>query len=243
MSGGNDRRIDSSIDTSIASSIASSIDTVVLDIDGTLVDSNYQHTLAWTRAFAAYDFTVPAWRIHRAIGMGGDRLVPRLIGEAEDDRIGDDVRGRWKEEVDAILDEITLLPHAADFLEDMGRRDLRVVLASSGKPEHVEHSLELLRKQVDVDAVIDELSSSGDAASKPAPDLIDKAVDDAGGSNGLVIGDSVWDAEAARRASMPMVGVLTGGFGEAELTDAGAAVVFENLGSLLEAFDEVVGTV
>lgn len=215
------------------------IDTIVLDIDGTLVDSNYQHALAWARAFRRCDHVVPLWRIHRCIGMGGDRLVPSLVGEEVDREQGDQIRSAWAEEANRILDEIEPLAGAAELLEELDRRPVKVVLASSGKPEHTEHSLRLLGVTGD-GADVDNVETAGDAATKPAPDLLDKAVESVDGHASVVVGDSVWDAEASRRHGAPMVGLLTGGFGRDELTAAGAVRVFEDAGELLAHLDELV---
>src|SRR3954471_6680624 len=117
----------------------------VLDVDGTLVDTNYQHALAWYRAFRALGETYPVWRIHRLIGMGGDRLVAALGGEEVEERIGDEVRDRWVDEFDRLIDEIAPLPGARELLQELRRRGHRVVLASSGKPQHVDYFLDLLK--------------------------------------------------------------------------------------------------
>ena len=108
------------------------IDTVVLDIDGTLVDSNYHHTIAWGRAFRRLGHVVPHWRIHRCIGMGGDRLVPSLVGDEVDRELGDEMRDTWASEVQRILYEIEPLECAPELLEELDRRPVKVVLASSG---------------------------------------------------------------------------------------------------------------
>lgn len=213
------------------------IDTVVLDVDGTLVDSNYHHTLAWARAFAASGYDVPLWRIHRSIGMGSDRLVPRLIGEEAADQVGDAVTQAWEEEFARLLPEIRPLPHASDLLERLDARGVTVVLASSGKPEHTQHFIELL----DAGDRIDDVARGGDRTdSKPAPDLIEKAVAEAGGDSPMVVGDSVWDAEAGTRAGALTVALLTGGSGAAELEAAGADTVCENIAALLEVLDDLL---
>ncbi|HEY6933291.1 MAG TPA: HAD family hydrolase [Marmoricola sp.] len=212
------------------------VDTVVLDVDGTLVDSNYHHTVAWGRAFREHGHVVPLWRIHRCIGMGGDRLVPTLVGEEVDREQGDAIRDSWKKAVDAILDEIQPLDGARELLQELDRRPVKVVLATSGKPEHTEHSLELLRPK----GAVDNVESSGDAATKPAPDLLDKAVGSVDGKASVVIGDSVWDTEASKRHGAPMVALLTGGFGREELAAAGAVRVFDDVADLLEHLDELV---
>jgi HAD superfamily hydrolase (TIGR01549 family) len=211
-------------------------DTVVLDVDGTLVDSNYHHTLAWARAFAASGYDVPLWRIHRSIGMGGERLVPRLIGDSADRQVGQQVRDRWVEEFDALLDEVKPLPHARDLLAALRQRPVKVVLASSGKPRHTRRWVELLGARDDVDDV----TSGGDVDTKPDPELIDKAVEDVDGGTALVVGDSVWDAEAAGRRGARMVGLLTGGFGRAELEQAGASTVCENIAELVDRLDDLL---
>ena len=211
------------------------LDTVVLDIDGTLVDSNYQHALAWARAFAAAGRDVAVWRVHRAIGMGGDRLVPHLIGEEGEAELGDRIRKLWEREVDRLLDETTLLPHARDLLDRLDEARVKVVLASSGKPEHVRRALDLLGERDESASAIDHVASSGDAATKPAPDLIDKALAEVGGAEAVVIGDSVWDAQAAKRAGTRMIGVRTGGFGADELREAGADLVVDDLAGVIEA--------
>jgi len=212
------------------------IDTVVLDVDGTLVDSNYHHTIAWARGFAAEGYDVPLWRIHRSIGMGGDRLVARLIGEAAAQQAGDRVHAIWEREFDRLLPEVRPLPYARDLLEQLHDRPVTLVLASSGKPQHTERFVEMLGAA----DLIDEVSTAGDAATKPAPDLIEKAIADAGGRAALVLGDSVWDAQAAVRAGALMVGLLTGGSGRDELLGAGASRVHETIAELLESLDDAL---
>jgi phosphoglycolate phosphatase-like HAD superfamily hydrolase len=214
-------------------------DTVVLDVDGTLVDSNYHHTLAWARAFRASGYDVPLWRIHRSIGMGGDRLVPRLIGETADQQVGEQVRERWEMEIEPLLPEVIPLPHARELLEELGRRRVKVVLASSGKPEHTRRWIEMLDAD-EPEREVDDVTTAGDAETKPDPELIDKAVDAVDGDTALVVGDSVWDAEAARRRGARMVGLLTGGFGRDELEEAGATVVCENIAELVERLDDLL---
>jgi HAD superfamily hydrolase (TIGR01549 family) len=212
-------------------------DTVVLDVDGTLVDSNYHHTRAWQRAFAQVGLLVPAERIHRAIGMGGERLVPHVTDQTVEDACGDRIRSTWKDEVDAVLAEIPALTGAEDLLDALRARGLKVVLATSGKPEHTEHSMTVL----DARDRIDHLATSADVdASKPAPDLLTTALRAVDGTAAVMIGDTVWDAAAAGRAGMRMIGVLSGGIGRAELTSAGAEQVYNGPGHLAEHLDEVL---
>ena len=204
----------------------------VLDVDGTLVDSNYQHALAWYRALRSLGETFPIWRIHRLIGMGGDQLVGALGGDDVEERIGDEARERWVEEVDKIIDEIAPLPGARDLLVAIKERGHRLVLASSGKPQHVDHFVDLLGGRDLADAI----TSSEDAeASKPEPDLLEVALEKLGvapDADSVMIGDSVWDVEAAKKAGMPTVVVRSGGFGDDELTDAGAVGIYDTPGDL-----------
>ncbi len=210
----------------------------VLDVDGTLVDSNYQHALAWYRAFRSLGETFPVWRIHRLIGMGGDKLVAALGGDDVERRIGDAARERWVEEVDQLIDEITPLPGARDLLLAVKERGHRVVLASSGKPQHVEAFVDLL----DARDVADAVTSSEDAeATKPEPDLLHVALQKLGAAPdapAVVVGDSVWDVEAAKRAGMPAIVVRSGGFGDDELRDAGAIALYDTPGDLVAALDD-----
>jgi HAD superfamily hydrolase (TIGR01509 family) len=201
----------------------------VLDIDGTLVDTNYHHAIAWFRAFQQHDVTLPLWRIHRHIGMGGDQLVAALAGEAFDAEQGDDVRSAEKALYMALIHEVRPLEGARELVDDLKRAGHAVVLASSAKPDEVEHYLDLL----DVRELADGWTDSGDVErTKPEPDLVAAAVEKAGGGGAVMLGDSTWDCEAAKRAGLETVAVLTGGFSEAELLEAGASCVFHSLTDL-----------
>ncbi|WP_367138076.1 HAD family hydrolase [Saccharothrix sp. HUAS TT1] len=203
--------------------------TLVLDVDGTLVDTNYHHAVAWFRAFRRFDITVPTWRLHRAIGMGGDKLVAAVAGDHAEREHGDDLRAAWEAEFEPMLAEVRPLEGAHRLVSAALEQDFAVVLASSGKRKHVDHYLEL------IDAVDTPSTSSDDVEeSKPAPDLVETALRqvDRDGGRAVVIGDSVWDCEAAQRAGLPVVCLRTGGFGEAELRDAGASAVYEELDQL-----------
>ena len=202
----------------------------ILDIDGTLVDTNYHHAIAWYRAFLQSGVTLPLWRIHRHIGMGGDQLVAALAGEELDAEHGDDVRTAEKVLYMALIHEVRPFADARPLLEDLDRRGHPIVLASSAKPDEVEHYLDLL----DARELADGWTHSGDVErTKPEPDLVVAAVEKAGGGPAVMVGDSTWDCEAAKRAGLPTVAVLTGGFSEAELRDAGAECVFPSLSELL----------
>jgi HAD superfamily hydrolase (TIGR01509 family) len=207
----------------------------ILDVDGTLVDTNYQHALAWYRALRQHGVTLALWEIHRRIGMGGDQLVTSLVGEGFEERYGEDVRAAEKALYLSMLPEVQPLPGARDLLESLHARGHTIVLASSAKPDELQHYVELL----DAHSLVDGWTDSGDVSStKPEPDLIDVAVEKAGGGEAVMIGDSTWDCEAAKRAGLETIGVLTGGFSEQELTDAGAVAVFRSLPSLNEHLDD-----
>jgi HAD superfamily hydrolase (TIGR01549 family) len=211
----------------------------VVDVDGTLVDTNYQHALAWYRAFRSLDETFPLWRIHRHIGMGGDQLVAALGGEDVERRIGDRARHRWVEEVDPLMQEIAVLPGARELLVALRERGHRVVLASSGKPHHVDLYLDML----DGRDVAEAWTTSEDVeATKPAPDLLRVALETLGeptDAPSVVIGDSVYDVEAAANAGMPAVVVRSGGFGDDELRTAGAVALFDTPADLRAALGDL----
>ena len=201
----------------------------ILDIDGTLVDSNYQHTIAWYRAFRQHDHVLPIWRIHRHIGMGGDQLVASLCGDAVEENEGDDIRATETVLYMELIHEVAPLEGARALIEDLKRAGREVVLASSAKPDEVEHYLDLL----DARGLADAWTSSGDVeATKPEPDLVEAALERIGGGPAVMIGDSIWDCEAAKRAGVETVAVLTGGFSDQELRDAGAVAVFHSIEEL-----------
>ena len=206
----------------------------ILDVDGTLVDTNYHHAVAWYRAFRQYDEVLPLWRIHRHMGMGGDQLVEALAGAGFEREHGDDVRGAEKALYTALIEEVRPLPRARELIERLKERGHRVVLSSSAKAEEVDHYLDLL----DARELADDWTTSADVeATKPQPDLVEVAVEKAGADSAVMVGDSTWDCIAARRAGLQTIGVLTGGFSIEELREEGAACVFEDLGGLLEELE------
>jgi HAD superfamily hydrolase (TIGR01509 family) len=207
----------------------------IIDVDGTLVDTNYQHALAWFRAFRQHGITLPLWQIHRHIGMGGDQLVASMVGEGFDAEHGDDVRAAERALYLSLMPEVQPLHGARDLLETLRSRGHAIVLASSAKPDELEHYLQLL----DAHSLADGWTDSGDVErTKPEPDLVTAAVEKAGGGRAVMIGDSTWDCEAAGNAGLKTIGVLTGGFSEAELRDAGAAAVFRSLPELAEGLGD-----
>ena len=204
---------------------------VILDIDGTLVDSNYQHAIAWQRAFHECGHDVAAWRIHRCVGMGGDQIVKTLLGDDVEEREGDAIRDAESDAYAELMPEVQPFEGAHDLIGKLKDEGFRVVLASSAKDDEVDHYVELL----EAEDLYDGRTSAGDVeATKPEPELIEVAIDKAGTGDAVMVGDSVWDIEAANRAGLRTIGVLCGGFGEAELTGAGAELVVETIGDVAD---------
>ena len=207
----------------------------ILDIDGTLVDTNYHHVIAWHRAFHQHEVVLPLWRIHRHMGMGGDHLVESLCGKETEEEKGDDIRAAEKVLYAELIGEVEPLHGARGLIEDLKERGHAVVLASSAKADEVDHYLDLL----DARELADDWTTSSDVeATKPEPDLVQAAIDKAGGGDAVMVGDSTWDVEAAKRAGIETVSVLTGGFSEAELREAGALAVYGSIEELRESLDE-----
>ena len=215
--------------------MAKSPPAAILDVDGTLVDSNYQHALAWYRAFRLHGMTLPVWRCHRAIGMGGDQIVARLAGEGFDEREGDVVRIEEHALFQQLRAEIQPFAGARGLIEDLKARGCEVVLASSAKAEDIAHFLDLLDARELADGWTD---SSSVERTKPAPDLVEAALEITGGGPAVMVGDSTWDCEAAKAAKVKTIAVRTGGFGTDELLDAGALAVFDSIVDLRERLSE-----
>ena len=206
----------------------------IIDIDGTLVDSNYHHALAWHRAFREHGVEPPVWRVHRHIGMGGDQLVAAVAGREVAERRGDEIRDAEGRLYGEMIDEVRPFDGARELLAELKGRGHTLVLASSAKADEVDRYLDLL----DARELADAWTTSADvAATKPEPDLVRAALDKAGELSGAMVGDTPWDVEAAARAELKTVAVLSGGFGEAELRDAGAVDVFDSVVALRESLD------
>jgi HAD superfamily hydrolase (TIGR01549 family) len=206
----------------------------ILDVDGTLMDTNYHHAIAWYRAFIRHDIVLPIWRIHRHIGMGGDQFVEALTDEEVEREKGDGIRDAETELYGELIEEVRPLEGARELIRDLKERGHAVVLASSAKDEEVDHYLDLL----DARDVADGWTTSADVeATKPEPDLVQAAVEKAGGGDAVMVGDSTFDCEAAERAGLKTVAVLTGGFSEQELLDAGAVEVFDSIEALRASLD------
>ncbi len=198
---------------------------VLFDIDGTLVDSNYLHVAAWIEAFQSVGRNVPAWKIHRAIGMDSSLMLDELLGD-DADELGDRAKNRHGEVYSSSAPELRALPGARDLITGLAGRGVRVVLATSAP----EDELKLLRDVLDVDDFIHAVTSAEDVdQAKPDPGIVDIARERSGcASDRLIfVGDATWDMKAAGRAGLEAVGVLTGGISADELTGAGAKTVCE----------------
>ncbi len=209
---------------------------VLFDVDGTLVDTTYLHTVSWAEALRQAGRPISMARIHRAIGMGSDKLLDHLLGD-DRDRGGDDALRTVHDELMAgYASRLQPLPGAVELLRACARRGLRVVLASSA----AEHELAKLRGVLDAEDVIDAATSSADAqVSKPAPDILVAALDRAGldRSRVIFVGDSVWDVQAAGRIGVACIALTCGGTSRAELAQAGAVAVYEDPAQLLSDLD------
>jgi HAD superfamily hydrolase (TIGR01549 family) len=208
----------------------------ILDVDGTLVDASYQQALAWYRAFRKHDVVLALWYLHRHVGMGGDNYVAAVAGDLVDRQIGDDVRDEWEKQFEEMIDEVVPFAGAHQLIAELKQRGHVVVFASSSVVKHAEHFLDLL----EVRELVDAWTTKDDVeATKPAPDLIRAALNKAGTDDAVMIGDTPWDVEAARKAGIETLAVRTGGaYSEDELRAAGALAVFESVDTLRSRLDE-----
>ncbi|MGH1550185.1 HAD family hydrolase [Leifsonia poae] len=214
------------------------ISAVLFDVDGTLVDSNFLHVDAWSRAFAEMGTPVDSWRIHRAIGQDSARLLEQLVGERDEEWItrAKDLHSQHYREQSGRL---RAFDQAADLLRELSGRGIRVVLATSAP----EDELALLMDTLDAEDAIHATTNADDVATaKPEPGIIEVALERAGAqpSDALFIGDSVWDMMAAARAHVRSAGLLSGGVGPSELLEAGAVSVFDDPADLLARIDGVL---
>jgi phosphoglycolate phosphatase len=213
-------------------------DTAVLDVDGTLVDSVYAHVWSWRQAFRAAGVDVATWQVHRAIGMGGDRLVEAVTSAAVERSLGDEVRDRQSEYYQDLSTHLRPTRGATDLLEALKAHGLQVVVASSGARDDTEGALALLesaRHCIDATITGDETD-----ATKPDTEPVQRAVDRVDGQHALVVGDAVWDMKSARRAGHTAIGVRSGGIADCELREAGAAAVYDDPEALTAALAEVL---
>lgn len=202
---------------------------VLLDVDGTLVDTNYQHTLAWHRALRAHGHTVQMWEIHRHIGMGGDQIVAALLGDGAEKKEGEEIRAAEGDAYGELIGEVEPMAGARELIGDLHEDGSCTILASSAKQEEVDHYLDLL----DARGLVDGWTTAADVErTKPHPDLVHAALEKAGEGPAVMIGDSTWDVKAAEAAGVQTLAVLTGGFSEDELLEAGAAEVVRSIAEL-----------
>jgi HAD superfamily hydrolase (TIGR01509 family) len=209
----------------------------LLDVDGTLIDTNYHHAIAWFRALRRFELVVPIWRIHRHIGMGGDQLVTAVCGEQVEQEHGAEIRSAEGEEYERLIGEVQPVERARELVLALNERGHRVVLSSSAKEDEVQHYLDLLGAR----EIVHAWTTSDDVqATKPEPDLVRAGLERAGDTEGeaVMVGDTPWDVKAAEGAGVPTIAVVTGGFSTQELTDAGAAAVFESVAELERRLDE-----
>jgi HAD superfamily hydrolase (TIGR01509 family) len=213
---------------------------LIFDLDGTLVDTVYAHVFAWQRALAEMGMPIEGWRIHRRIGMSGGlfaRAVAREVGRPLDDVEAEAVQLRHGELFREVLPERRPLPGAVELLAELRERGIVHGIATSGRRPEIDASLEAIGVGSETTVV-----ERGDVRrAKPEPDLFLECARRLGAEpeDCYVVGDAVWDLLAARRARMLSVGVLSGGYGEDELTRAGAFQVYRDAADLHEALDEL----
>ncbi len=203
---------------------------VLFDVDGTLIDTNYLHTIAWSRALRDAGEWAPMNAIHRLVGMGGDQLVPELLGHPNDGAKKARA-GHYR----PLIPEARAFPGASGLVRRCHDAGLAVVLASSSPGDELEE----LRGLLDVDDCLDAVTTADDAErSKPAPDIFLAAMEKASidPARALVVGDSIWDIQAARSAGVGCIAVETGGFSQHELSEEGARQVYRDVEELLAQF-------
>lgn len=208
---------------------------VILDVDGTLLDTNYLHVVAWARAIRDAGHDVPMSALHRAIGIASEELTEQVLGEVDAE-----VSEAHSKHYEAFKDEIRAFPRAADLVAELHGRGLKVVIVTSGAKDDLEWMLPAIG--VDEDVITGALTSGDVDESKPSPDPFRTALEQYGldPARTVAVGDTVWDVEAARRAGLSCVAVTCGGIDEHTLRDAGAVEVHDDPASLLDSLDESV---
>jgi HAD superfamily hydrolase (TIGR01509 family) len=204
---------------------------VLFDVDGTLVDTNYLHAVTWAEAFRSHGYRVATSRLHHLIGQGSDQLVESILGH-DDQSVADAHSDFYAPH----LHHLRAFDGAGDVLRKIKASGLSVVLATSAS----ERDARYLTDAIDADDAIDAVTTSSDVKeSKPAPDIVEAALDQAGlkASDCVFVGDTVWDVKAAERAGLPCICVLTGGIDERLLREAGAIEIYENVAKLAEQLD------
>lgn len=205
---------------------------LVLDVDGTLLDTNYLHVIAWWEAFRAAGHEVSGFDIHRAIGRGSGDLVETLIGH-EDESIVEGHAANWA----PLREQCIPFHRVPELIRTCVERGLRVVYCTSGAPEDVED----FRERIGCDDVVSAVVNSSDVArSKPEPDIVQAALDAVGvpPERAVMVGDTVYDVRAARAAGVTVVGLVCGGISEQELREAGADAVYGNVAELVDGLDD-----
>jgi phosphoglycolate phosphatase-like HAD superfamily hydrolase len=216
---------------------------MIFDIDGTLVDTNPAHVIAWQRAFARLGYQVPLERIKVEIGKGGDKLVPSVLGDEVEERLGEALRRAQKEEFLAIAksEHFRLFPGVPEIFNALGERDIRTALATSSDEKHLQATL--ASAGPDLTRLVDVVVTKSDAEeSKPAPDIVVAAVKKLAVPNtqSAMVGDTIYDGQASQAAGIVFLGVLSGGTPEAELLEAGAIAVWHDIGHLLHDLDRAL---
>ena len=213
----------------------SPISAALFDIDGTLVDSNYLHVEAWSHALADLGIGVDQWRIHRMIGMDSSKLLETVLGPRLDE-LGDEAKRLNAEYYEALQPRLRVFEGGIELLEALTAHDVTTVLATSAPQEE----LDVLLRVLDAGDAVAYVTSAEDVdTAKPEPDIVRVALSRAGtrASRSIMVGDSIWDAQAAGRAGVDCIGVRSGGFSAGELRDAGAIAVYDDVAQLLERLD------
>lgn len=207
---------------------------VLLDVDGTLIDTTWIHTLAWARAFEGLGESVPMHRIHPLIGLGGERLVEEATGLPVEE-----AKDAHQREYLHLSADVRLLPGARDLVRAVLEAGARPVLATSSPPELLDPARELL----DAEQWLAGVTDAGDVdEAKPAPDIFSAALEraEAAPDRAIAVGDTGWDMEAARAAGVRAIGLLTGGWRGSELIQAGASETYEDPAALVEHLDSSI---
>jgi phosphoglycolate phosphatase-like HAD superfamily hydrolase len=216
---------------------------MIFDIDGTLVDTNPAHVLAWRRAFERLGYNIPTDRIEMEIGKGGDKLVPSILGEEAEARRGEALRRTQKEEFLAIAgrERFRIFSGVPLIFDALRNRGVRTALATSSDKKHLEATL--ASAGLDLTTMVDVVVTNSDAdESKPAPDIVIAAMEklELPASDCAMVGDTVYDAQACQSAGIVFLGVLSGGTSEAKLLAAGAIAVWRDVARLLQELDRVL---
>ena len=213
---------------------------VIFDIDGTLVDSVDLHARAWQEAFVHFGHQVEFSAVRSQIGKGGDQLMPVFLSKEEIDSRGQEIEEyRSKLYKQQYLPKVRGFPEVQQLIERIKRNGLKVVLASSAKSDE----LQIYKQIAGIEDLVDKETSADDAAkSKPHPDIFKAALDRLGvaASEAIVVGDSPYDAQAAGKIGLRTIGVLCGGFPEADLRKAGCIAIYRDPADLLRRFDPSV---